>query len=131
MQECHGKVKIDFSGLKKISLVGNPNVGKSVIFSHLTDIYVTVSNYPGTTVEVSRGAGTINRQKFEIIDTPGMNNLIPSSEDEKVTVAYILTHNHPRLRKLMSFGIAPGVKIRQTGRISRRVPAANSCLTKV
>ncbi|MBI5399651.1 ferrous iron transporter B [Candidatus Saganbacteria bacterium] len=84
MQECHGKVNIDFSGLKKIALVGNPNVGKSVIFSHLTGMYVTVSNYPGTTVEMSRGAGTINHQKFEVIDTPGMNSVIPSSEDEKV-----------------------------------------------
>src|SRR3989338_6151809 len=84
MQECHGKVNIDFSGMKKIALVGNPNVGKSVIFSHLTGMYVTVSNYPGTTVEVSRGAGTIARHKYEVIDTPGMNNLIPSSEDEKV-----------------------------------------------
>src|SRR3989344_5350827 len=84
MQECHGKVNIDFSGMKKIALVGNPSVGKSVIFSHLTGMYVTVSNYPGTTVEVSRGAGTIARHKYEVIDTPGMNNLIPSSEDKKV-----------------------------------------------
>ena len=39
----------------KIILVGNPNVGKSVIFGLLTNKYVTVSNYPGTTVEISYG----------------------------------------------------------------------------
>ena len=39
----------------RIALVGNPNVGKSVIFGLLTGKYVTVSNYPGTTVEVSKG----------------------------------------------------------------------------
>ena len=40
---------------KKAVLVGNPNVGKSVIFRLLTGSYVLVSNFPGTTVEVSRG----------------------------------------------------------------------------
>src|SRR3989338_2887979 len=90
MQECHGKVNIDFSGMKKIALVGNPNVGKSVIFSHLTGMYVTVSNYPGTTVEIVRGAGTIGHKKFEVIDTPGMNSLIPSSEDEKAARDFLV-----------------------------------------
>ena len=36
----------------QIALVGMPNVGKSVLFNRLTGVYVTVSNYPGTTVEV-------------------------------------------------------------------------------
>ena len=40
-------------------LVGNPNVGKSVIFGALTRRYVTVSNYPGTTVEITRGVDTV------------------------------------------------------------------------
>lgn len=84
MHEHHAKVKIDFSGMKKVALVGNPNVGKSVVFSHLTGMYVTVSNYPGTTVEITRGAGTVGGKKAEIIDTPGMNSLDPTSEDEKV-----------------------------------------------
>jgi len=78
----------------KIVLVGNPNVGKSVIFSHLTGTYVTVSNYPGTTVETARGTGMIAGEKFEVIDTPGMNSLIPSSEDEKVA-RDILLKEHP------------------------------------
>lgn len=39
----------------EIALVGMPNVGKSVLFNALTGIYITVSNYPGTTVKISRG----------------------------------------------------------------------------
>ncbi|NMC60371.1 MAG: ferrous iron transport protein B [Candidatus Methanofastidiosa archaeon] len=70
---------------KKIALVGSPNVGKSVIFSHLTGKYVTVSNYPGTTVELSRGKGLLGIKKIDVIDTPGCNSLIPMSEDEEVT----------------------------------------------
>ncbi|KYC44858.1 MAG: hypothetical protein APG12_01527 [Candidatus Methanofastidiosum methylothiophilum] len=69
----------------KIALVGSPNVGKSVIFSHLTGKYVTVSNYPGTTVELSRGKGLLGLKKVDILDTPGSNSLIPMSEDEEVT----------------------------------------------
>ncbi len=64
-------------------LVGNPNVGKSMLFGLLTGRYATVSNYPGTTVEVTRGR---QRQTGEaVIDTPGTNSLLPNSEDEKVT----------------------------------------------
>lgn len=77
--------KISQDNLRKVILVGNPNVGKSVIFCHLTGKYVTVSNYPGTTVEVSRGRTMLNHQRCLIIDTPGTNSLVPMSEDEKVT----------------------------------------------
>ncbi len=65
-------------------LVGNPNVGKSVIFSLLTGKYVTVSNYPGTTVEVTRGR-VPGADSMEVIDTPGVNSLMPQSEEEQVT----------------------------------------------
>ena len=73
------------SDTDKIALIGNPNVGKSVIFGVLTGTYAQVSNYPGTTVEVTRGDGKINKQPVEFIDTPGTNSLIPLSEDERVT----------------------------------------------
>jgi len=69
----------------QIALIGNPNVGKSVIFGLLTGKYVTVSNYPGTTVEVSHGNIALDSKKFHVVDTPGVNSLIPMSEDEKVT----------------------------------------------
>ena len=70
---------------ERVVLIGNPNVGKSVIFGLLTGKYVTVSNYPGTTVEVSHGNITIGDKKLLVIDSPGVNNLTPMSEDEKVT----------------------------------------------
>jgi ferrous iron transport protein B len=69
---------------RRIALVGNPNVGKSVIFGALTGTYATVSNYPGTTVEVTRAAARFE-SGVEVIDTPGVNSLTPSSEDERVT----------------------------------------------
>lgn len=70
--------------MKKIAIVGSPNVGKSVLFNALTKRYVTVSNYPGTTVEVSRGRMKIDEQEYEIIDTPGMYSFLPITEEEKV-----------------------------------------------
>ncbi len=66
-------------------LLGNPNVGKSVIFGALTRRYVTVSNYPGTTVEVARGAARAVAGTPEVVDTPGTNSLVPQSDDERVT----------------------------------------------
>jgi ferrous iron transport protein B len=70
---------------RTLVLVGNPNVGKSVLFGALTGKYVTVSNYPGTTVEVTRGTATIGGNAWHVLDTPGTNNLLPMSEDEQVT----------------------------------------------
>jgi ferrous iron transport protein B len=68
-----------------VILVGNPNVGKSVIFGALTGRYVNVSNYPGTTVEVTRGEARERGSSYEVIDTPGVYSLLPMSEDERVT----------------------------------------------
>ncbi len=77
-------------GVNRLILVGNPNVSKSVLFGNFTGRYVTVSNYPGTTVEITTGKGLIGHESFEVIDTPGTNGLIPQSEDEKVTRDIIL-----------------------------------------
>ena len=79
--------------LPTIILVGNPNVGKSVIFHRLTGKYVTVSNYPGTTVEISQGYGKFGGKKYRVIDTPGINSLIPKSEDERVTRDVLYTES--------------------------------------
>ncbi len=67
-----------------IALVGSPNVGKSLLFNLLTGTYVTVSNYPGTTVEVAQGNRIIAGEKVTFFDTPGMYSLIPITEEEKV-----------------------------------------------
>lgn len=85
MHDHHTKHSSKDSGASKIYLIGNPNVGKSAVFGLLTGRYVTVSNYPGTTVELTRGEATIHGERVVIIDTPGVNSLIPMSEDEKVT----------------------------------------------
>jgi ferrous iron transport protein B len=69
---------------KKIVIIGNPNVGKSVLFNNLTNNYVTVSNYPGTSVEVTSGFADINGERFEVIDTPWMYSLTPITEEERV-----------------------------------------------
>ena len=69
---------------KKAVLIGNPNVGKSLIFGSLTKSYATVSNYPGTTVEVTLGDMKIGPDTISLIDTPGINSLTPTSEDERV-----------------------------------------------
>ncbi|GAB4163611.1 MAG: ferrous iron transport protein B [Geothermobacteraceae bacterium] len=69
---------------KKIYLVGNPNVGKSVLFNALTGAYTTVSNYPGTSVEVFRGSCEIHGVRYEVLDTPGMYSLLPITEEERV-----------------------------------------------
>ncbi|HSM15925.1 MAG TPA: ferrous iron transporter B [Gemmatimonadales bacterium] len=78
-------------------LVGNPNVGKSVLFKNLTHRYVTVSNFPGTTVEVFRARASFNGRDVEIIDTPGINDLTPSSEDARVTQALLSQHESSTL----------------------------------
>lgn len=70
--------------MRKIAIVGSPNVGKSVMFNNLTGSYVTVSNYPGTTVEVSRGKAKIGEEEFEVIDTPGMYSFLPITQEESV-----------------------------------------------
>lgn len=72
--------------MKKILLVGNPNVGKSVIFSRLTGVYVIASNYPGTTVEFTKGYMHLADKKVEIIDVPGTYTLKPTSKAEEVAV---------------------------------------------
>lgn len=77
--------------LPTIALVGMPNVGKSALFNALTGSYVTVSNYPGTTVEVSQGQLTIGTQSILVVDTPGMYSLLPITEEEKVARDLLLS----------------------------------------
>ena len=75
---------------KKIILVGNPNVGKSVVFNTLTGSYTTVSNYPGTSVEVSRGQCEIAGENYQVLDTPGMYSMLPITEEERVARRILL-----------------------------------------
>lgn len=91
---CHGGLQTDTTGLPLLAIVGSPNVGKSVLFNTLTGAYVTVSNYPGTTVEVSRGKGRLVDRQVGVVDTPGMYRLVPLTDEERVA-RDILLHEHP------------------------------------
>jgi ferrous iron transport protein B len=92
---CSKQIEATISGTaKKVALVGNPNVGKSVLFNALTGAYVTVSNYPGTSVEVARGSAVINGQQWQVIDTPGMYAIHTITEEERVA-REILLHETP------------------------------------
>lgn len=88
---CHGgETSIESNGLRKIGIVGSPNVGKSAVFNRLTGLYVTVSNYPGTTIDVSRGKAVIEGEELEVVDTPGMYSLLPITEEERVAKSILL-----------------------------------------
>jgi ferrous iron transport protein B len=77
----------------KVVLVGNPNVGKSVIFGRLTGRYATVSNYPGTTVGITSGRAMVGAEVCDVIDSPGVNALDGFlSEDEHVTRRLLANH---------------------------------------
>jgi len=91
MPHCCGRSETDeVQRGDAVVLVGNPNVGKSVIFGYLTGRYVTVANYPGTTVEIATGKARWNGRVHAVIDTPGVNSLLPVSEEERVTCDILL-----------------------------------------
>ncbi len=76
----------------KIGLIGNPNVGKSLIFNQLTGLGVEVSNYPGTTVGLETGNVCYQREKFEICDLPGVYSLDGDSDEEKLVNGMLERH---------------------------------------
>ena len=86
--EKHKHLGVDLTALArpKVVLVGNPNVGKSLFFNHLSGLYVDVSNYPGTTVELTRG----QYKQCEVIDTPGVYGISSFSDEEGVTRDIVL-----------------------------------------
>ncbi|MBN2395233.1 MAG: ferrous iron transport protein B [Candidatus Atribacteria bacterium] len=69
----------------RVILVGQPNVGKSSLLNCLVGPKVTVSNYPGTTVELTKARKKIGNREIEFIDTPGIYSISDRSEEEKVT----------------------------------------------
>jgi len=73
-----------------VALVGNPNTGKSTLFSALVGVYQRVGNYPGVTVEKRTGRFEFQNQTFEVIDLPGLYSLSPRSRDELVAVNVLL-----------------------------------------
>jgi len=97
---------VELQTSNSIALIGHPNVGKSVIFHQLTGHYVTVANYPGTTVELTRGAAT-HFPDTAVIDTPGILTL-PSRTDEEQVTAQVL-FDEP-LRVIIQVGDAKNLR---------------------
>jgi ferrous iron transport protein B len=76
----------------KILLMGNPNVGKSVVFNRVTGANVIASNYPGTTVEFTKGSMKLGAERAELIDVPGTYTLEPTSKAEEIAVEMLGEH---------------------------------------
>ncbi|MBN2637171.1 MAG: ferrous iron transporter B [Prolixibacteraceae bacterium] len=77
----------------KILLVGNPNVGKSVLFNRLTGMDVISSNYPGTTVDYTKGYLNIQEERIELIDVPGIYSLGATSKAEEIAIQMLKDGN--------------------------------------
>jgi len=75
-----------------VLMMGNPNVGKSVLFNRLTGASAVVSNYPGTTVDYMTGTLIEAHQTFEVIDVPGTYSLEPHDEAERLAVRMLDGH---------------------------------------
>ncbi len=78
----------------RVALIGNPNVGKSVVFNNLTGLKQHTGNWPGKTVEQKTGFFEYKGHEFEIVDLPGVYSLSALSEDERVARDYLI-HTRP------------------------------------
>lgn len=75
----------------KFAFVGNPNVGKSLIFQQLTGLGVEVSNYPGTTVDLMKGNVCHDRTIVELVDLPGIYSLDGDSDEEQMVRSFVMS----------------------------------------
>ncbi|HPM35885.1 MAG TPA: FeoB small GTPase domain-containing protein, partial [Spirochaetota bacterium] len=76
--------------MKKIAIIGNPNCGKTTIFNELTGARQIIGNWPGVTVERKEGFLNFENNKIQVIDLPGIYSLSAKSDDEKVSLDFIL-----------------------------------------
>ena len=74
---------------EKILLIGNPNVGKSVIFTELTGVHALSSNFAGTTVSYMEGSITIGATEYILIDVPGIYSLATTSDAERIATSFV------------------------------------------
>lgn len=82
--------------MKTLGIVGNPNCGKTTIFNGLTGTHQHTGNWPGVTVEKKEGSARLKIrgevEEVKIVDLPGIYSLTATSEDEKASLEYVLSH---------------------------------------
>ena len=78
----------------KISLVGNPNSGKTSLFNQLTGLNQRIGNFPGVTVDKKSGKLKRSNSEIEVLDLPGIYSLYPKTQDEKVVYDLLRDKNH-------------------------------------
>ncbi|MFA4948315.1 MAG: ferrous iron transport protein B [Candidatus Krumholzibacteriia bacterium] len=91
-ENLHDKGSISKQGSSvgaDILLVGQPNVGKSVLFSRLTGVRTIASNYPGTTVGYTVGSMRFGDRAYRVVDAPGTYSLEPLDEAARVAIDLI------------------------------------------
>ena len=79
--------------MRRIALVGNPNVGKTSLFNKLCGLNQKTGNYPGVTIDKKRGYLQLSEGNIEVIDLPGINSLYPNAADEELVVNYLLNNS--------------------------------------
>ena len=83
--------------MKTIGIVGNPNCGKTTLFNGLTGSHQHIGNWPGVTVEKKEGFAQVERkdgggETIRVVDLPGIYSLTATSEDERASLEYVLSH---------------------------------------
>ena len=79
---------------KNLTLVGNPNVGKTTIFNKLTKSFEHTGNWHGVTVDVRQKSSYLFNNKADVIDLPGIYSLTSFSFEEQIAIDYLLTNNN-------------------------------------
>ena len=105
---------------KKLLLVGNPNVGKSALFTRITGVHAVSSNYPGTTVGFLEGWLRRGDDVWRVVDVPGAYTLTPTNEAEEVAEA-IRMYNEARFgnRPLERSQLKQALRLIRPSRVAR------------
>ena len=117
--ECHGATVAVTEKSEALLLMGSPNVGKSALFHALTRAHVTISNYPGTTIALSRAP--LKDGGPPLYDTPGIYGLLPLSEDEEIARQALVNPGTSRAivvvdAKNLRRGLALALEVAEAGR---------------
>jgi ferrous iron transport protein B len=97
MAHCHGSSlgavpQISKPGVKRVAVMGMPNVGKSTLFNRITRAGAFVGNWPGVTVDLLEAEVELEGRQVEFVDLPGIYNLEGYSEDERVVQTFFETY---------------------------------------